>query len=130
MKIIEIDFDVYKKLTNLRHSEKTSYNDVLRNLLNLTPANKSSHELDNLKIPPWVVKGVVFPQNTEFRLYYRGRYYYAKVSNSNLEYNGKRYSSPSPAAIAITGNSINGWMKWECKYPSTDKWQLINNLRK
>jgi 3-methyladenine DNA glycosylase Mpg len=29
-----------------------------------------------------------------------------------VEYDGKRYTSPSAAAKAITGHSINGWLFW------------------
>ena len=38
---IEIDFDVFKELTNRRKTENVSYNDVLRELLNLNPLKKS-----------------------------------------------------------------------------------------
>jgi len=29
-----------------------------------------------------------------------------------VEHNGKRYTSPSAAAKAVTGHSINGWLFW------------------
>ena len=30
-----------------------------------------------------------------------------------VEYDGKRYTSPSAAAKAVTGHSINGWLFWQ-----------------
>ena len=41
MHTIEIEFDVFKALTNLRESETVTYNEVIRRLLNL-PELKSN----------------------------------------------------------------------------------------
>lgn len=130
MKTIEIDFDVYKKLTILRKAEDESYNDVLRELLDL-PSEKKSRIHQNISSNlAWEIRGVIFPHGTKFRLYYRHKYHFAEVNNGALEYNGKRFNLPSPAAIEITKNSVNGWMKWEAKYSGSERWVLINSLRR
>lgn len=42
----------------------------------------------------------------------------------------KTYSSPSDAAKAICGYSVNGWRFWQYKEPETGKVSSIGKLRK
>lgn len=133
MATIEVDFEVFKELTARRTSESVTENDVLRVLLGL---NKSS----SAPVPrpvtvetgrfPWVCKGVSFPHGTEFRSTYKGQLYTGKVENGALVVNGERFTSPSAAAVAITGNPVNGWRFWECLLPGTNKWKVIADLRR
>jgi len=131
VKTIEIDFDVYKKLTLLRDTESVTYNDVLRQILNLEPSktnlsiNKSASNQGS-----WTTKGVTFPPGTEFRATYKGQMIYGRVEAGSLNVNGKQYDSPSSAAVAITGNAVNGWIFWECKLPGQSSWQILKSLRK
>ncbi len=129
MHTIEIDFDVFKEITLRRTTENVTPNDVLRNLLGLEKKN-SGDAPSVTDAKDWVTKGLTFPHATEFRAKYKGQKYYAKVENGALDYNGEKFFSPSSAAIAITGNSVNGWIFWECKLPGRENWQLIKNLRK
>jgi len=126
-KNIEIDFDVFKALTNLRPSENVSYNDVIRTLLNLP--NKKTTENTKPKGDPWITKGILIPHGTEFRAFHKGEKYSAEVNNGALVFNEKRFHSPSAAAIEITKNSINGWKFWECKFPGEMEWKGIDGLR-
>ena len=140
MNSIEIDFDVYKKLTNLRETESVTYNDVLRQVLKIsTPQNELHSSPINLEIQfnsgstnknNWTTKGVTFPAGTEFRGHYQGKIVLGRVESGGLKVNGTRYTSPSAAAGAITSTSVNGWIFWECKKPLEDEWQLIDYLRK
>jgi hypothetical protein len=126
---IEIDFDVYKELTAKRSSEEESYNDVLRDLLGLAPRKtlgKPDHENEQ---KGWVIKGVFFPLGTEFRALYKGQRYNGKVETKGLVINGKLFNSPSAAAVAITGNPVNGWNFWECRMPGINSWKVINTFR-
>jgi negative regulator of replication initiation len=131
MTTIEIDFDVYKKLTSMRNSESVTYNDVLRNLLNLGPgtANSSFIKPSNNQ-GAWTTKGVTFPPSSNFRATHKGQTIYGHVENGALVVNGKRYDSPSAAAVAVTGNSVNGWIFWECKLPNSSSWKIIKSFRK
>ena len=128
---IEIDFDVFKELTNRRTTESISYNDVLRELLGLTPLKESVLSPDvATSAGAWTTKGVTFPEGTEFRANYKGRTISGRVESGVLVVNGKRFDSPSAAAVSITGNMVNGWIFWKCRLPGKVSWQIIKSLRK
>jgi len=126
---ISIDFEVFKALTARLESPSDTYNEVLRRLLDLPPkpAANASKLVNDSKA--WVVGGATFPHGTEFRAKYKGITYPARVENGALVYEGNRYDSPSPAAMAVTGNSVNGWIFWECKIPGRSSWVRIDSQR-
>ena len=131
---IDIDFDVYKELTIRRKTHEMTENDVLREILGLghtklSKAQSNGGDRDSATVP-WVWKGVSFPHGTELRAEYSGRKYYARVEDGAIVYEGKRFKSPSPAAKAVTGNSVNGWIFWECKMPGKNGWLSLSKLRK
>ncbi len=131
MTAIEIDFDVFKELTNRRTTESVTYNDVLRELLGIHGLKASAQISDNSpSVGAWTTKGVTFPSGTEFRASYKGQAISGKVESGGLLVNGKRFDSPSSAAVSITGNMVNGWIFWECRLPGKMTWQLIKSLRK
>jgi hypothetical protein len=126
---IDIDFDVFKTLTAMRETEETTYNEVLRRLLEL-PARKSSVRAPSqASDKSFIADGVEFPHDTEFRMRHRGQFYSAKVSDGCLLYNGKRYTAVSAPACEITATSINGWKYWECRFPGHIEWHGIDTLR-
>ena len=128
MQTIEIDFDVFKEITVRRKNENITANDVLRELFGLEPRQEPmAQKAQSGK--PWVAKGIVFPHGTEFRGSHKGQMYLARVDDGYLVLNDKEFSSPSAAAIEVTGNSVNGWRFWECKLPGKQNWQSINTLR-
>lgn len=130
MHTIEVDFDVFKALTLRRPSADVTENDVLRELLGL-PTNRPAAETVSGPAPgDWVTKGVRFPAGTEFRAHYRGQTHLARVDRAALVVNGKRYDTPSGAAMSITKNPVNGWTFWECRLPGRASWQMIKGLRK
>ncbi len=132
MRTIEVDFDVFKAITARRASEEVSENDVLRELFGLPkqarlqaqggPATDGARD--------WVAKGVRFPAGTEFRAIYKGRTCTARVEGGALVLDGKRYDSPSPAAVSITGSAVNGWRFWEARLPGQSEWKMIESLRR
>lgn len=127
---IVVDFEVFKELTSRRRSEEMTENDVLRELLGLAkPTQKNGAATVEPGGVAWVSKGVSFPHNTQFRATYKGQQHSALVKNGALVMNGKRFTSPSAAAVAITGNSVNGWRFWECLLPGSVKWKLAADLR-
>lgn len=128
MQTIEIDFDVYKALTNKRKSENETYNDVLRDLLGLGTIKNTEYSSTHRSGGDWIAKGVRFPSGTEFRANYKGNSYHAQVKDGALHLNGKTYHSPSPAAISITGNSVNGWIFWECRLPGQSIWRNLRSV--
>jgi hypothetical protein len=132
MQTIEIDFEVYKALTVRRKYESVSYNDVLREVLNLPTVGKSAVVEKQLVTNEgdWITKGVRFPAGTDFRALYKGVTHTGKVEKSALFINGKSYDSASSAAVAITGNSVNGWNFWEARLPNQTSWKNISSFRK
>jgi hypothetical protein len=77
----------------------------------------------------WEVKGVSFPEGTEFRARHGDRWHHAKVEDGALVAGKGRYHSPSGAARAITGYTANGWKFWECRRPGEASWTPIDALR-
>jgi hypothetical protein len=123
---INVDFEVFKELTSRRRSEDMTENDVLRELFGLTKPSRSAAADAGIA---WVTKGVSFPHGTEFRATYKGQQFNGVVKNGALVVNGKRFTSPSAAAVAITGNPVNGWRFWECLLPGNTKWKVAADLR-
>ena len=137
MRTIEVDFDVFKALTLRRPTESVTENDVLRELLGLSPALRSlsAARAASVIAPPidpdsWLSKGVRFPAGTEFRAHYKGETHLARVEKGALVLAGKRYDTPSAAAMAITdGRPVNGWTFWECRTPGQATWRMIKTMR-
>lgn len=129
MHSIDVDFEVYKQLTVRRATEHVTYNDVIRELLELKKAPVSTPGLNGVSGGDWTSKGVRFPSGTVLRAEYKGRQYAATVEGGALTLNGQRFSSPSSAAMSITKSPINGWVFWECRFPGQANWQLIKTLR-
>lgn len=128
---IDVDFQVFKALTNLRKTEATTYNDVLLDILKIdkevTPTNSTPATTSN---GDWLAKGVRFPAGTEFRAPYKGQTITGRIESGALVVNGNRFDSPSSAAVFVTKNSVNGWRFWECKLPGQPTWRSIETLRK
>ena len=121
---------VFKALTGRRSSEDVSYNDVLRDLLGLGSQKKPIVSGNSVhKSGYWMAKGVRFPVGTSFRATYKGQQYFGVVKAEGLVVQDKCFSSPSAAAIEITGKSANGWTFFECRLPDTNTWQMIKSLR-
>lgn len=123
---IEIDFDVFKQLTNRRTTEAVTYNDVIRELLGLRKADKPA--ASNGK--PWVVSGTSFPPGSQFMADYKGKTYSGTVRGGKLELDdGRRFSTPSAASSYIKEHNSNGWRFWKCKLPGTPQFVPIERLR-
>ena len=122
---IDVDFDVFKALTNRRDTEAMTYNHVLRDLLGLqSPSGEQVDEPSG-----WTWKGVTLPDGTELKAEYKGQAHVAKIENGKWVQGGNTYNSPSAAAFAITQSGINGWWFWSVKRPSDPTWQQLGKLR-
>ena len=130
MPVIEVDFDVFKAITARRPSEEVTENDVLRQLLGLPSRRETASATPGPQPGDWISKGVRFPHGTQLRGSYKGQIHVAEVENGALVINGKRYDSPSAAAMSITKAPVNGWIFWEAKFPGRGTWQQIKALRK
>lgn len=126
---IAIDFEVFKRLTNLRSTEDVTYNDVIRELLKLPKATRSVRSA-RTGGKPWIVSDTSFPVGSEFRADYKGKAYSGVAKDGKLELSdGHKFTTPSAAAMHITGSNVNGWRFWKCRLPGASQFVLIERLR-
>ncbi len=146
MQQIDIDFEVFKELTARRRSESHTYNEVIRELLDIDNGS-TTYELPsalqaaanlrdvfkNLNGPSkgFAMRGLQLPNGTLLRAIYKGKSFSAKITDGNwVNDEGTKFSSPSAAASAITQNNVNGWRFWEAKRPSDSDWRTLDTLSK
>jgi hypothetical protein len=127
---IEVDFEVYRELFSRRDSEEVTFNDVLRKLLGLPPNSRSIESSLPDSVPSSDIMGVKFPDGTILRRRYKNRTYTAEIFSGAIVFEGKRFDSPSGAAMEISKCNVNGWRFWECQIPGSDKWVLLDSYRK
>lgn len=125
MAMIEVGFEVYKALTARRATEDTTYSDVIAELLGL-PAGSEPGQPEK---KDWIYKNARCPHGTEWRAIYKGFPYRADIVDGVLVYDGQPMNSPSEAAHAVTGTSVNGWTFWEYRLPGSSKWRPLVSLR-
>ena len=77
----------------------------------------------------WTAKGATLPARTRLRMSYNGKSFNGVIESGTWLVNGARYVSPSAAASALAGVSLNGWIYWEAQLPGTDRWQSISKFR-
>ena len=127
---IDIDFDVFKELTNRRPAEDVTYNDVIRDLLKLRKLTPKTSLGGANGGRPWVVSDTSFPVGSEFTADYKGETCSGFVKDGKLELSdGTKFTTPSAAAVHITGSNVNGWRFWKCKLPGASQFVLIERLR-
>lgn len=130
MATIEVDFEVFKELTQRRRSEATSYNDVIREALRLPPRVDLPEGDGPLAEPRgWLARGVLFPNGTEFRVTYKGLTHFAKVVDGRLVIGGKPVKTLSEASTTIQSGFSTGWRQWECRFPNESTWRRLESLR-
>lgn len=146
---IDIDFEVFKQLTNRRPTENVTYNDVIRELLTLSKPTRTSRKLptaNRSKKPKpilkpgklatangsknWAVSDTTFPVGSEFTANHKGKTYSGTVKDGKLELSdGGKFTTPSAAAVHITKTKVNGWRFWKCKLPDTSQFVVLESLR-
>jgi hypothetical protein len=138
-KHIEVTLEVWKEIIQLYRSEKSTENEVIRELLDFHHAGNLLNT-ESLVLPAkasWMSQGVILPDGTELRRILgektsygeKGEVFSGIVQNGTLVINGKSYNTPSAAAFAITDYGVNGWDFWEAKLPSTSQWVSLHRLR-
>jgi len=137
---IDVDLEVFKALTAMLQAEGQDHNDVLRELLSLdSPIEEDAPETPFSKLAEAIAKsagfsgfysrGLLLPNGTELRARYKGSQHSAKITHDLwLDSDGNPHSSPSAAAKAITGTSVNGWRFWEAKRPGDVSWRRLDVL--
>ncbi|NWG71999.1 MAG: DUF2924 domain-containing protein [Parvularculaceae bacterium] len=130
---IEIDVDVNRWIESKRVSFEQTHNDILRNeagLPSLSPRSNAVNKPSNGEAAgAWSAKGATLPAGTRLRMSYKGKTYGGAIESGSWLINGARYVSPSAAASALAGVSLNGWIYWEAQLPGTERWQPISKFR-
>lgn len=142
---IHVGMPVFKALT-ARLEEGMTHDDVLRDLLGLDSviepeavdlidvsmalrdeAMKLRHEQSGKG--GFFSRGLWLPNGTELRARYKQEEYRAAIRDSAwLDSKGRRHTSPSAAATAITGTNVNGLRFWEAKRPEDSVWRRLDVL--
>lgn len=140
MQQIEIDFEVFKALTNLRESESHTYNEVLRDLLKLekTFGRRISEQMGGFakgfalaSAQGFMASGRLLPSGSLLRAKYKGVAYNASIIDGTwTDEDGNNHGSASAAARAITQTNVNGLTFWEVKRPSDAEWRKLDALPK
>jgi len=113
MQQIVIDFDVHKFIEQHRTSFEDTPNDVLRrHLLGLSSAPKRPEAVVQPR-PGFHARGTFLPAGMTLRKVLKGVPHEAEVVDGGIRYKGKTFDSPSAAACAAAGNSVNGWAFWD-----------------
>jgi len=131
---IEIDVEVNRWIESKRASFDQTHNDILRTeagLPSLSPRSAAAVGWpSNSEIAgAWSAKGATLPAGTRLRMSYNGKTFNGVIESGTWAVNGARYVSPSAAASALAGVSLNGWIYWEAQLPGTDRWQQISKFR-
>jgi hypothetical protein len=133
---IDVSFERWKQLTSLLKDENDSYDALIGRLLNAGSDFSSSGSRPEFReaasrTSGAVYKGVFLPDGTDLRAKYKGKLYYATISDGQWTdlATGEIRSSPSQAAYSITGGNVNGWLFWLVKRPEDANWQSLNRLR-
>jgi hypothetical protein len=142
---IEIDFEVWKILTSRRVHENHTYNEVLREVLqldsDLEPVSAAEAILEGRTEPRGLGFGLIaasgfssrdlfLPNGTLLRATYKQKIYVAKIESGRwIDDEGLEFSSPSSAANRITGKNVNGLRFWQAKRPSDESWFRLDYLR-
>jgi hypothetical protein len=131
---IEIDVEVNRWLEGKRISFDQTHNDILRAEAGLPSHSPRSATAASLTSNgdsggAWTAKGATLPEGTRLRMSYNGNAFNGTVESGSWLVNGARYSSPSAAASALSGVSLNGWNYWEAQLPGADRWQSISKFR-
>ncbi len=127
MKTIEIDFEVWQRLTTQLSDEHDTYNNYLRRLLKLG-VQKSGNITEQMP-RYWRSRGGSIPISTKLRAQYKGKVYEAEVTERGIKYEDTHYGSLSQAAMAITKVNVNGWTFWEARRPADSEWRSLSSIR-
>ena len=122
---IYVDDEVFQRLQEAAEPFVDTPNSVLRKLLDLppatdeatpSPAGMTSTRRRQGALFPLIETGVLKPgQPLHWRRRNQRQEHVATVlDNGELQLaDGRRYRTPSAAAVSITGYQINGWNVWE-----------------
>lgn len=128
---IEISFQNWQRLTGLLEGERDSYDNVIARLIADRMAQSKAVPMVRRGAVELTVKGVALPNGTLLRATFKGKTHFAEVIEGRWfdRETGERRTSPSQAAMAITGVVTNGWRFWQVQRPNDAGWVPLGELR-
>jgi hypothetical protein len=135
---IEIDVEVFRLLESRRASFAQTHNDILREVVGLSPvkAINGAVSMPAEHSGGWSGKGVSLPNGSKLRMSYNGQTYTGEIKQGAWHVGGAIYSSPSAAAGGVARTkrglpvTLDGWGYWDVQKPDSNRWIRINTLRK
>lgn len=138
---VDVSLEVFKALTARLEYDGQSYSDLIGSLLAedcQAKPGRGDHcggAMDHLVFSKQAERGgfasrkLWLPENTVLRARYKQKEYWARiVNNAWIDAAGTLHSSPSSAAAAITGTSVNGLRFWEAMRPGDEHWVRLESL--
>jgi hypothetical protein len=127
---IDIDLDIFKTIVQHSNYINEPANDVLKRLLKLNDGAAILKQ-SNTTAPlgGLMVKGVFLKNGLQLRKYFKGNLLEAIVRDGYIDFNNKKYTSPSGAAVKAVNGSVNGWGFWDFLDEKDGKWKLLQTLR-
>jgi len=123
MKSIEVDFEVWQKLTALLRSERDTHNAVIRrDFLKLGEPSGRQPAVQYLSC-----RGGSIPIGTKLKAMFKGTQYTAEVAERGIKFDGRYYGTPSEAAQMTT---VNGWLFWWALFPGEQEWRILDSIRR
>ncbi|TAJ67681.1 MAG: DUF2924 domain-containing protein [Chitinophagaceae bacterium] len=128
---IDIDLDVYKALVQHSNFIDEPANDVLKRLLNLNTKTVQQSVQSTVKnlTGGLTTKGIFLKNGLKLRKHFKGTLFEATVHDGYIEFNNKKYTSPSGAAVRAAKGSVNGWRFWEFFDEKDGVWKILETLR-
>jgi hypothetical protein len=135
MQQIDIDFAVFKRLTAMCQHESHTYNELLRDLLDLPQGLGRALTDGIVKGPsgssgkPFVLRGGQIGHGTKLRATYKGVEHTATIGDGRwVNDKGTEQPSPSAAAKSITGTNVNGLRFWHAMPLGRTSWVRLDTL--
>ena len=132
LRTIQIDLAIHKAIEKERKTLDEPEMACLHRLLKISPIEESKNEGFSAAASKKGISlgyGVFLPNGAQLRMRFHGKIHDAEIRDGKFQVNGKAFSAPSPAAMAITVYRVNGWIKWEVKFPGSVQWRLLDLLR-
>ena len=130
VKQIEIDLEVYKALVQHCNFIDEPFNDVLKRVLGKYEGKEDEDIEADQKEGGLLVKRTFLKNGMKLQKNFKGKLFEAIVRNGYIEFEDKKYTSPSGPAVVAAQGSVNGWRFWDFFDEKDNQWKLLETLRK
>lgn len=126
---IEISLNVYKQIEGNRASFAETHDQILARVLGCDVRSPTTANDAESAKGLWS-DGTFLQDGLKLRNKVRATNYEAIVSDGAIVYDGKLFSNPSAAGGAAVGYNVNGWRWWQYFDVATNRWLLLDHLRR